>query len=223
MQRGRQTARLADNGGATVDEPDSGLHAAILAAGPGTRFGDVKQLVRLRGEPVLHELAASAAFVAGSSVTVVIGAHAGVVAAALRQRAVSLAINRGWEEGLASSIRAAVHSAPPGSNALLLMLADQVAITSDDLKRLHASWRRHPVLIAAALYRGGPGLPAIFPRWAFPDLLSLRGDRDPRIVLRRNIERVVRVPMSNAGIDLDTPDDLLHVETALSGSERDVP
>jgi molybdenum cofactor cytidylyltransferase len=223
LQRGRQTAEAAIPYDETMHEPDSGLHAAILAAGAGTRFGDVKQLVRLRGEPVLHELAASAAFVAGSSVTVVIGAHAGVVASALRQRAVSLAINRGWEEGLASSVRVAVHSAPPGSNALLLMLADQVAVTADDLKRLHASWRRHPVLIAAALYRGAPGLPAIFPRWAFSDLLALRGERDPRIVLRRNIERVVRVPMSNAGIDLDTPDDLLHVETALSGSASDVP
>jgi CTP:molybdopterin cytidylyltransferase MocA len=223
LQRGKQTARSAIYRGETMDEPDSGLHAAILAAGAGTRFGDVKQLVRLRGEPVLHELAASAAFVAGSSVTVVIGAHAGVVASALRQRAVSLAVNRGWEEGIASSIRAAVHSAPPGSNALLLMLADQVAITTDDLQRLHASWRRHPVLIAAALYRGAPGLPAIFPRWAFPDLLALRGERDPRIVLRRNIERVVRVPMSNAGIDLDTPDDLLQVDAALSGSESDGP
>jgi molybdenum cofactor cytidylyltransferase len=206
-----------------MEEPDSGLHAAILAAGAGTRFGDVKQLVRLRGEPVLHDLVASAAFVAGSSVTVVIGAHAGVVAAALRQRAVSLAVNRGWEEGIASSIRVAVHSAPPGSGALLLMLADQVGVTADDLKRLHASWRRHPVLIAAALFRGAPGLPAIFPRWAFPDLLELRGERDARTVLRRNVERVVRVPMSNAGIDLDTPDDLLQVDAALSASQRELP
>jgi CTP:molybdopterin cytidylyltransferase MocA len=206
-----------------MEEPDTGLHAAILAAGAGTRFGDVKQLVRLRGEPVLHDLVASAAFVAGSSVTVVIGAHAGMVAAALRQRAVSVAVNRGWEEGISSSIRAAVHSAPPGSDALLLMLADQVAVTTDDLKRLHASWRRHPVLIAAALYRGAPGLPAIFPRWAFPDLLALRGDRDARTVLRRSIDRVVRVPMSNAGMDLDTPDDLLQVDAVMSASQRELP
>ena len=207
-----------------MDEPDDiAVHAAILAAGAGTRFGDVKQLVRLRGEPVLHELAASAAFVAGSSVTVVLGAHAQTIAPALRQRAISIALNRGWEEGLASSVRTAVHSAPPGSSALLLMLADQVAVTADDLKRLHASWRRHPVLIAAALFQGAPGLPAIFPRWAFTDLLALRGEREPRIVLRRNIDRVVRVPMSNAGIDLDTPDDLLQLEGTLSAGEPGAP
>jgi hypothetical protein len=42
-------------------------------------------------------------------------------------------------------------------------------------------------------------------------------------VLRRNIDRVVRVPMSNAGIELDTPEDLLQIEAALAGSEPGVP
>ena len=58
---------------------------------------------------------------------------------------------------------------------------------------------------------GAPGLPAIFPHWCFSDLLSLRGDRDPKIVIRRNIDRVVRVPMANAAINLDTPEDLLEL------------
>ena len=202
-----------------MDDQAAGLHTAILAAGPGTRFGDIKPLVRLHGEPVLHELAANAAFITGQSVSVVLGAHASEIAPALRQRAVSIALNRGWEEGIASSVRTAVTTAPPACDALLLLLADQVAVTADDLRRLHASWRRHPVLIAAALYQGAPGLPAIFPRWAFTDLLALRGERDPRTVLRRNIDRVVRVPMSNAGVDLDTPEDLLRLESAQTGSE----
>lgn len=194
------------------DASDPGLHAAILAAGASTRFGSPKQLVRIAGEPVLHQAVAYAARVTGQSVTVVVGSHAAEVTSSLRQRSVSIAVNRDWEEGIASSIRTAVRSAPPGSGALLLMLADQVAVTADDLGRLHAAWRRHPILICAALYAGAPGLPAIFPRWSHTDLLELRGDRDPRLVLRRNIDRVVRVPMPNAAIDLDTPEDLLLVE-----------
>jgi molybdenum cofactor cytidylyltransferase len=196
-----------------MDDPDAiGLHAAILAAGPSTRFGSPKQLVRIAGEPALHRAVANAALVAGNSVTVVVGAHAREVTPALRQRAVSVALNRDWEEGIASSIRVAVRSAPPGCSALMLVLADQVAVTADDLKRLHSAWRRHPILIAAALHSGQPGLPAIFPRWAFTDLLDLRGDRDARLVLRRNIDRVVRIPMANAAIDLNTPEDLLAIE-----------
>lgn len=198
------------------DATSPALHAAVLAAGPATRFGGAKQLVRLAGVPVLHRAIANAAFVAGHSVTVVLGAHVREIAPSLRQSAASVVVNRQWEEGLASSIRTAVQSAPPGSDGLLLVLADQVAVTADDLKRLFVAWRRHPVLIAAALYGGSPGLPAIFPRWAFGDLLQLRGDQDPRLAIRRNVDQVVRIPMPNAAIDLDTPEDLLELEGAVT-------
>jgi molybdenum cofactor cytidylyltransferase len=188
------------------------LHVAILAAGASTRFGAPKQLVRIAGSPVLHELISSAAFVAGRSVTVVLGAHAREIAPALRQSAASLIVNRDWQEGLASSIRVAVESAPPRCDGLMLLLADQVAVTADDLKHLYAAWKRHPILLAAALFDGAPGLPAIFPRWALPGLLELRGDRDPKLIIRRNTDQLVRIPMPNASVDLDTPEDLLAIE-----------
>ena len=172
------------------DSGSTGLHASILAAGGSTRFGSPKQLVRIAGAPVLHEVVASAAAIAGHSVTVVLGAHAQEIAMVLRQSTASVALNRDWEEGISSSIRRAVQSAPPGSEALML--------------------------VAAALYDGAPGLPAIFPRWTFSDLMELRGDVEPRLVLRRNIDRLVRVPMQNAAIDLDTPEDLLELEAGLA-------
>jgi len=199
----------------TTDSP--ALHAAVLAAGPATRFGSPKQLVRLGGSLLVHQAAARAATVAGQSVTIVIGAHARDVAPALRQSAASVVVNRDWEEGLASSIRTAVRTAPPRCDGLLLVLCDQPAVTADDLKRLYTAWRRHPVLMAAALYAGAPGLPALFPRWAFSDLMELRGDRDVRLILRRNVDQVVRVPMPNARMDLDTPEDLLQFDGGAEG------
>jgi molybdenum cofactor cytidylyltransferase len=196
------------------------LHAVILAAGASTRFGSPKQLVRIGGSPVLHQMISNAAFVAGRSVTVIIGAHAREIAPALRQSAASVVVNREWPEGLASSIRVAVESAPPRCDGLLLLLADQVAVTADDLKHLYVAWKRHPILVAAALYDGAPGLPAIFPRWTYPGLMELRGDRDPRQVIRRNIDQLVRIPMANASINLDTPEDLLSIEQSVTRSEQ---
>lgn len=199
------------------DADSPGLHAAILAAGPSTRFGSPKQLIRLAGTPVLHRAVSNAARAAGRSVTVVLGAGATEIAPVLRRSGASLVLNRGWEEGLASSVRAAVNAAPPGCEGLMLLLADQLAVTSDDLLRLCVAWRRHPVLIAAALYGGAPALPAIFPGWAFSDLLGLRGEADPRVVIRRHSERVVRVPMPGAAIDVNTPEDLLEVPAGEQG------
>jgi len=43
------------------------------------------------------------------------------------------------------------------------------------------------------------------------------------VVLRSNIDRVVRVPMSNAGVDLDTPEDLLQLESAQAAGNDAAP
>jgi CTP:molybdopterin cytidylyltransferase MocA len=44
------------------------------------------------------------------------------------------------------------------------------------------------------------------------DLSPLRGDAGARSILRRSPDRLVRVPMPAAEIDLDTPEDLLALE-----------
>jgi molybdenum cofactor cytidylyltransferase len=91
------------------------------------------------------------------------------------------------------------------------MLVDQAAVTAADLQRLVGAWRRQPGYIAAARYGTTTGAPAIFPRSTFADLCALRGDKGARVMLQRNTDRVIRVPMASAAIDIDTPEDLLEM------------
>jgi molybdenum cofactor cytidylyltransferase len=198
-----------------VADPGEGLHAIVLAAGASSRFGSAKQLVRVAGRPLLHSAVANAAEVAGAAVMVVLGARAAELAPLLKHSQSSVVINRDWREGMASSIRTGVARLPASCTAVLLMLVDQAAVTGEDLKRLVSAWRRQPDYIAAARYGTTTGVPAIFPRATFLDLQSLRGDVGARVLLRRNADRVVRVPMASAAIDVDTPEDLLKL-----GSER---
>ena len=192
-------------------DPGEGLHAIVLAAGASTRFGSAKQLVRVAGRPLLHTAVARAADVAGTAVTVVLGARAAELAPLLTHSQASIVINREWREGMASSIRAGVARLPASCTAVLLMLVDQAAVTAEDLKRLVGAWRRQPDYLVAARYGMTTGVPAIFPRSAFSDLASLRGDVGARVLLQRNPDRVVRVPMASAAIDIDTPEDLLEM------------
>jgi len=197
----------------TDDDTGEGLHAIVLAAGASTRFGSPKQLVRVAGRPLLHSALARAADVAGSAVSVVLGAHAAELTPLLTHSQALIVINRDWREGIASSIRTGVLRLPPSCNAVLLMLADQAAVTVEDLKRLVSAWRRQPDYIVAARYGMTTGVPAIFPRSVFADLAALRGDTGARALLQRNPDRVVRVPMASAAIDIDTPEDLLKIHS----------
>jgi len=187
------------------------LHAVVLAAGASSRFGSPKQLVRVQGRPLLHLTVARAVEIAGQAVIVVLGAHAMQLAPLLRHSPAAVVVNRDWAEGIASSIRAGIARLPASCDGVLLMLADQAAVSVEDLKRLVSAWHAQPTLIAAARYEATSGVPAIFPRGDFASLAGLRGDQGARALIRRNADRLVRVPMAAAAIDIDTPEDLLHL------------
>jgi molybdenum cofactor cytidylyltransferase len=192
----------------------NGLFAVVLAAGASTRFGSPKQLVRIAGRPLLHAAVTRASEIAGNALVVVLGSGASELAPLLKHSAGAIVVNQDWREGLASSIRAGVAKLPGTCAGALLIQTDQPSVSVEDLKRLAGTWRRQPLHIAAALYDGAPGLPAIFPRTLFQDLARLRGDAGVRALLRRHSERLVRVAMPSAAIDIDTPEDLLEIDCA---------
>ena len=198
------------------------VHVVVLAAGASTRFGATKQLVRVNGRPLLHTIVSRAVELAGHSVTVVLGAHAGELAPLLKHSPASVSVNRDWSEGIASSIREGVSHTPLTADGILFLLADQAAVTTEDLRRLAGAWRRNPNSIAAAQYGGGVGVPAIFPRWCFRELNELRGDRGAQTLLQRHVDRLVRIAMPSAELDIDRPEDLLTLEVGTQVKRRQI-
>jgi len=195
-----------------VGDDSTHVHVVVLAAGASTRFGATKQLVRVDGRPLMHTVVSRAVELAGHSVTVVLGAHAGELAPLLKHSPASVTINRDWAEGIASSIREGLSHTPSTADAVMFVLADQAAVTTEDLRRLAGAWRRNPNSITAAQYSGGVGVPAVFPRWCFRELNELRGDRGAQALLQRHVDRLTRIPMPSAELDIDRPEDLLSLE-----------
>jgi molybdenum cofactor cytidylyltransferase len=141
-------------------------------------------------------------------VTVVLGAEVERLAPLVRDASASVAYNPDHAQGIASSIRVGLAQAPFDARGALIALADQVAVTVDDLRRLVSCWEQQPDRIVAAQYEDTLGVPAIFPADLFPELARLQGDRGARALLSRHPERVIGVPVPSAARDIDTPGDL---------------
>jgi molybdenum cofactor cytidylyltransferase len=195
----------------TAESDTGSLHAIVLAAGGSSRFGSAKQLVRIGDRPLLSLIAGRAAEVVGHGLLIVLGARAAELTPLLKHSPGSVVVNRDWRDGLASSIRAGIARLPPSCDGVMLVLADQACVTAEDLRRLAGAWRRQPLGVAAARYGGTVGVPAIFPRHLFSELSDLRGDSGARVLLKRHADSLVKVPMTSAAFDLDTPDDLLEL------------
>ena len=205
-----------------MSEGAATLHALVLAAGASRRFGSIKPLARYGGQPML-QLAVSRASEAVGAVWVVLGAHAAELAPLLRHSGATVLINRHWQEGLASSIRAGIARLPASCGGVLLALADQPRVTAEDFRRLAAAWLRQPESIVAARHGSVTGAPAILPRCLFSDLGQLRGDTGARRLIERYASRTVCVPMPSASFDVDTPEDLAALSALAAADERQAP
>ncbi|MES0873149.1 nucleotidyltransferase family protein [Sinimarinibacterium thermocellulolyticum] len=180
------------------------IAGVLLAAGAARRFGSPKQLACLDGVALVRR-SAQALLDAGLPLTVVTGAHADAVGAALAGLPLRLIHNADWREGLGRSIACAV--AALGDDAaldgVLIALADQPLVGASQLRRLLAA--HEAGAITAADHGTVVGPPAVFARAHFAALAALRGDSGARALLAAQAGRLRRVPMPEAAIDIDTP------------------
>ena len=180
---------------------------AILAAGSSSRLGRAKQLVELGGETLISRSIESAKGADPIATIVVLGAGCSQIARRIRQD-VMLVENHDWQEGIASSIRCAVEAASAlPLEALIITTCDQPYVTGDLLQKIKELFERTGRSIVSAFYNGSPGIPALFARDKFGDLLTLRGDRGAKKIITQSDALYVDAPQ--AAIDLDTEEDIV--------------
>ena len=97
-----------------LEERKAILGGVLLAAGPSSRLGQSKQLVRLDGESLARRSARLMLDVGLDNVTVVCGCRADQVQDELVNLPVGTVFNRDWEQGMGSSINCGVRSMPQG-------------------------------------------------------------------------------------------------------------
>ena len=192
------------------------LHALVLAAGRGSRWGGAKLLADWQGAPLLHG-ALRAAFAAPvRTVIVVTGAHGGEVAAcALAFAAATGQLDRlriveapDWVDGLSASIRCGLGALPPDTDGALLFLGDMPAIPEGVLQPL-ADAIAAGAAAAAPVFAGQRGHPVAISRALLPKLRELEGDRGAAALLGALGPQLVLIEAGDAGIhlDIDAPAD----------------
>jgi molybdenum cofactor cytidylyltransferase len=184
--------------------------AIILAAGASTRMGVPKQLLQFGSETMLRRAGRVAIEAGCRPVVVVTGADAAHSRKALRGLSVLEVENQRWESGMGSSICAgmeAIVAANPQIEAVIVMVCDQPFITRDIIAGLLGAHQETNCSIVASRYGRSYGVPALFGRTHFAELMKLKGTGGAKQIIQRHLGKVHLLPFPKGKIDVDTPED----------------
>jgi len=116
--------------------------------------------------------------------------------------------NPAYRDGQATSLAAALHAVHDGSEAAVILLADQPGVTADDVRALMDGFRATRSQIVRLVFADGPG-PALLSREIYAEAGHLHGDAGARVLMASHPEWVHEVHIDRpAPVDIDTPDEL---------------
>lgn len=183
----------------------------LLGAGASTRLGRPKQSIRI-GNGTLLEHSVRAALGSGvAHVLLVLGAAIDDIILPPTDQRLTIVINPHWQEGIAASIRAGLQKAQelyPGVQQVLFMPCDQPHINPDLLDKLVNLQQETGKPIAASQYAHTIGIPAVFSRDLFVELMALTGDAGAKKIMLQRLSGTVSVPFPGGEVDIDTEEDL---------------
>jgi len=183
----------------------------VLAAGASARMGEPKQLLSWKKGTLITHSVETVLQVSSKNVLVVLGAHYELISVKINDYPITILNNEAWREGLGKSIAYATDFLTKSNEdieAVLFVLADQPFITVNYLNNMIDSFVPKKKSIVATSYDDKKiGVPVLFDKVYFKELMHLRDDNGAKHILRQNESYVKALIPPNKNVDLDTKDD----------------
>jgi molybdenum cofactor cytidylyltransferase len=151
-------------------------------------------------------------------IAVVLGANAERIKPEISQLPIQIVENQQWEEGMSTSIRVgleALLAMNPNLDAVAIALCDQPFVSFPTLERIVEAYRLTGKPIIASEYSGTLGVPALFNRTLFSELMTLKSTEGAKKLIKKHIHQVFSVPFPEGAIDIDTPKDYEQLQTLI--------
>lgn len=190
----------------TASSGDSSYGIVILAAGTSRRLGMPKQLLQFNGDSLLNNAIKTAKQVNAAAAVVVLGAAADTLQRSITDTEIPVILNMQFEEGMASSIRCGVQYMMDlgKTDHIILMVCDQPHVDAAHIVALIDKQRATGAKIVASFYADRKGVPALFHKSLFPELMELTGDVGARRIIEKYHGDTVVVPFPLGVVDIDT-------------------
>src|SRR5262249_19560664 len=182
------------------------LAAVILSGGASRRMGSPKALLPYQGRPFLEHLLDITRHPRIGVRRVVLGPDASEIAAQVTLAQDEIVINQDWERGQLSSIQAAIHSLPTGTDGFVLCPVDHPLVSKSLVENLIEAFDKTRSSVVLPLYEGKRGHPAIFSSRLYKELLHAPEDKGARAVVWDHANEICEVATNEEGCILNLND-----------------
>ncbi|NVJ89283.1 MAG: nucleotidyltransferase family protein [Flavobacteriaceae bacterium] len=189
------------------------LAILILAAGKSSRMNSVKQLLKVNDTNLLNLAIENAVNSKAKKTYCVLGANSNRIKEYISSKNVYLINNPSFEKGLSTSIVKGLEyitKVDKNIEYVLIMLADQPEVDNLLLNKLIDLSLNYKTKIIATSYQEKVGVPAIFPKNYFTELLKLQGDSGAKKLITKDLTNTKVLNLKTSLIDIDTQEDYLN-------------
>lgn len=182
----------------------------ILAAGESARMGKPKQLLQFKGKTLLRHAAKTAIESQVYSIVAVLGANAEILQNELDNLDLEIVFNEDWKKGMSSSIRAGLKrllEKTEDLQAVVITVCDQPFVSAEIIDNLLEKYMETRGLIVASRYAETLGVPALFDKRLFTELLNLTERGGAKTLIGRFQDKAVSIDFPAGNCDIDTPED----------------
>jgi molybdenum cofactor cytidylyltransferase len=187
------------------------IGAIILAAGSSSRLGTSKQLITVGGKTLLRHTCEVAHHHTGTNTVVVLGFESGAHELVLADLPIHTIVNDKWQTGMGSSIKAGVKyisEVIPDLDAVIIMVCDQPYVNAEHLGKLIEAYERTRTRLVASAYASTVGVPALFDKSLFQQLLQIEDSHGAKHITQQNSDHLEVIDFPEGAIDIDTREDL---------------
>jgi molybdenum cofactor cytidylyltransferase len=181
----------------------------LLAAGSSSRLGQSKQLLDINGEPLLLHSTKIALQSKANNVVVVLGCEKEKHEQVIKKLPIQNVYNPKWKNGMGSSLKAGLKFllSTASMDAIVVSVCDQPFLTSAHLDKLIENYFVTQSPIIASHYGNANGVPALFDKSLFPELLSLDDEQGAKKLINKYSSSLLSIDLPKGEIDLDTEED----------------
>lgn len=169
-------------------------------------MGRTKQLLAWGQTTVLGQTLGHVRRSQAQAIFVVVGHEAAAVSAVAAP--LPVLYNPDYANGeMLSSLQVAVRKLPAGTEAMLVVLADQPMVTTETMNAIMAAFRPGQAELIVPTFQGQRGNPVLIGRRYFAKLLQLPAGAAPRELFKDNAPQLLPLDTPTILQDLDRPEE----------------